>query len=157
VQSLLRFVNFYKRFVYNFSKIIDLLINLIKKKMKFLWNNKCQQTFVTLKKTFISDLTLIHFNLERLIIVETNAFDFISDDILSQYNDENVLRLVVYFSKKHNSIECNYEIYNKELMTIVRFFEEWKSKLKKIAFLINVIFDYKNLKYFTSTKQLNRR
>jgi hypothetical protein len=67
------------------------------------------------------------------------------------------LRLVVYFSKKYNSIECNYEIYDKELMIIVRCFEEWRSKLKKIAFLINVILDHKNLKYFISTKQLSRR
>jgi hypothetical protein len=68
-----------------------------------------------------------------------------------------VLRLVVYFLKKHNAIECNYEIYDKELIIIVRYFEEWRSKLKKIAFFISVIFDYKNLKYFTSTKQLSRR
>jgi hypothetical protein len=143
--------------VYDFSKIVDFLINLIKKNIKFLWDDKCQQTFVILKKTFISNLTLIHFNLERLIIVKTNTFDYVSNDILSQYDDKNVLRLVVYFSKKYNSIECNYEIYDKELMIIVRCFEKWKSKLKRIAFLISVIFDYKNLKYFTSTKQLSRR
>jgi hypothetical protein len=156
VQNFLKFVNFYKRFVYDFSKLVDFSINLIKKNIKFLWNDKYQQTFVILKKTFISDLTLIHFNSERLIIVKTNAFDYIFDDILSQYDDKNVLRLVVYFSKKHNSIECNYEIYDKEFMIIVRCFEEWRSKLKKIAFLISVIFDHKNLKYFILMKQLNR-
>jgi hypothetical protein len=42
VQSFLEFVNFYKRFVYDFSKIVDYLINLIKKNIKFLWNDKCQ-------------------------------------------------------------------------------------------------------------------
>jgi hypothetical protein len=36
VQSFLEFVNFYKRFVYDFSKIVDFLINLIKKNIKFL-------------------------------------------------------------------------------------------------------------------------
>jgi hypothetical protein len=67
---------------------------------------------------------LRHFDLDRSIIVEIDVFDYVSNDILSQYDDEEVLHFVVYFSKKHNSIECNYEIYDKELMTIVRCFEK---------------------------------
>jgi hypothetical protein len=42
-------------------------------------------------------------------------------------------------------------------MTIVRYFEKWRSELKRSAFFINVIFDHKNLKYFVFIKQLSRR
>ncbi len=42
-------------------------------------------------------------------------------------------------------------------MTIVRAFEEWRSKLKDSTNSIKIIIDHKNLKYFILIKQLSRR
>jgi len=42
-------------------------------------------------------------------------------------------------------------------MTIVRAFEEWRLKLKNSIYLIEIIIDYKNLKYFILIKQLSCR
>ena len=55
-------------------------------------------------------------------------------------------------------VKCNYEIYDKELLAIIRVFEEWCSELARIFIenLIHVITD-KNLEYFISTKDLNKR
>ena len=50
VQSFLGFANFYRRFVYGFSKIAGPLTNLTKKEVSFQWTDKCQQAFETLKK-----------------------------------------------------------------------------------------------------------
>ena len=124
VQSFLGFANFYRRFVYGFSKIAGPLTNLTKKEVSFQWTDKCQQAFETLKKAFTSELILMHFDPYRPIIVETDASYYVSGGILSQYDNENVLRPITYSSKKHNPAECNYEIYDKELMAIVRCFEE---------------------------------
>jgi hypothetical protein len=124
VQNFVKFANFYRRFVYEFNNIVDSLTNLIKKKMKFKWTNKCQKVFDILKKTFIFDVILRHFDLDRVVIVKINAFDYVSNEILSQYDDQKMLHFVVYFFKKHNSVESNYEIYDKKLMIIVRCFEE---------------------------------
>jgi hypothetical protein len=157
VQSFLKFANCYRRFMYEFSNIVDLLTNLIKKKIKFKWTNKCQKVFDILKKAFISDVVLRHFDSNRVVIMKIDAFDYMLSRILSQYDDQKMLYFIVYFFKKHNSVECNYEIYDKKLMIIVRCFEEWKSKLKKFAFFISVISNLKNLEYFVSIKQLSRR
>jgi len=64
---------------------------------------------------------------------------------------------VAFYSKKHSPAECNYEIYNKELMAIVRAFEEWRSHLEGSRHAIQVLSDHKNLEYFMSMKLLNRR
>ena len=157
VQSFLGFANFYRRFVFGFSKIASPLTNLTKKGTKFSWTSDCQQTFNTMKKAFTSDLILMHFDPDKKIVVETDASDFVSAGILSQYDEKDILRPVAYFSKKHNPAECNYEIYDKELMAIVRAFEEWRSELEGSAQPIDVISDHKNLEYFTSTKLLSRR
>ena len=137
--------------------IAGLLTNLTRKDVKFLWTDKWQQAFDTMKRTFTSDVFLLHFDPDKPIIVETDATDYISAGILSQYDKNSVLRPIAYFSKKHNPAECNYEIYDKELMAIVRAFEEWRPELEGSAHPINVITDHKNLEYFTSSKQLSRR
>jgi len=90
-------------------------------------------------------------------MIKTNALNYVFEDILTQYDEDKVLYFVVYLLKKHNSIECNYKIYNKELMTIVRTFEEWRLKLKGSTNFIKIITNHKNLKYFMLIKQLSRR
>ena len=51
-----------------------------------------------------------------------------------------------------SSAECNYNIYNKELLPIIHAFKEWRSKLEGAAEQIQVITDYKNLEYFMIIK-----
>ena len=155
IQSFLSFINFYWRFIYSYSKLASLLICLIKKDVPFEWTTECQSAFNALKKAFTSDVILRHYNLNLKIIVETDASDYVSEGILSQYDENSVLHLIAYFFKKHNSAECNYEIYDKELMVIVCTFEEWCSELEDSTYLINVIMNHKNLEYFMFIKQLS--
>lgn len=70
-----------------------------------------------------------------------------------------VLKLVAYFSKKMSSTECNYMIYDKELLAIIRSFETWEPKLMSTPAdkPVKVLTDHKNLKYFMTTKQLTSR
>jgi len=89
-------------------------------------------------------------------VIEIDASNYVFKDILSQYDENEILHSVAYFSKKHNSVECNYEIYNKELMIIVHAFEKWWSELEDSIYSVEMITDHKNLEYFMSTKQLSR-
>ncbi len=57
-------------------------------------------------------------------MIEIDALNYVFKDILFQYNENEILYSVTYFSKKHNSIECNYKIYDKELMIIVCAFKK---------------------------------
>ena len=72
----------------------------------------------------MSDVILRHYNSDLKIVVKTDTSDYVSGGILSQYDKNNVHHPIDYFFKKHNSAECNYEIYNKELMAIVCMFKE---------------------------------
>ena len=155
IQSFLSFTNFYQRFIYGYSKLASPLTCLTKKDVPFEWITECQSAFNALKKAFTSDVILHHYNSDLKIIVETDASDYVSGGILSQYDKNDVLHPIAYFSKKHNSAECNYEIYNKELMAIICTFEEWRPELEGSTYSIDVITDHKNLEYFMFTKQLS--
>ena len=88
-------------------------------------------------------------------IIKANLSDYITKGILSQYNKDGVLHPIIYFLKQLNPAEYNYEIYNKELLAIIKYFKQWQFKLKGTRFLIKVFSNYKNLQYFTTIKQLS--
>ena len=133
------------------------MIKLTKKDVKFAWNAECETAFQQLKHKFVLAPNLMHFDAEKEIIVETDASDYVSASIMSQYDDNGILHPVAYFLKKHLPAEYNYEIYDKELMAIIRCFEEWRPELQSTPHPIRVLSDHKNLEYFMSTKLLSCR
>jgi len=57
-------------------------------------------------------------------VIETNLSDYVTKGILFQYNKEGILYSVAYFLKWLNLAKYNYEIYNKELLAIIRYFKQ---------------------------------
>ena len=57
-------------------------------------------------------------------VVEANSSNYITGGILSQYNKDGVLYPIVYFLKWLNPAKYNYEIYNKELLAIIKYFKQ---------------------------------
>lgn len=100
---------------------------------------------------------LAHFDPDVPITIETDASYHITIGILSQRDQGNLLRPVAFFSKKHSPPKCNYAIYDKELLTIIQAFEELRPALEGALHPIEVLSIHKNLEYFMTTKQLNRR
>ncbi len=155
IQNFLDFTNFYKRFIYDYSRIVTSLTRLIRKDVFFVWFQKCQIAFNILKKVFTFKIILHHYNSDHKIVIEINALNYVFKDILSQYDENEILHSVVYFLKKHNSVECNYKIYNKKFMIIVCNFKKWWSELEDFIYSVEMITNHKNLEYFMSIKQLN--
>lgn len=102
---------------------------------------------------------LAHFNPDLEAWVKSDTSDYVVAAVLSQKHHDGMLRPVAFMSKKMSSAKCNYEIYNKELLAIIQAFEEWRLELAKtpIKDPIHVITDHKNLEYFISIKDLNKR
>ncbi len=155
IQSFLDFTNFYKRFIYDYSRIIISLTHFIRKDVLFVWFQKYQIAFNILKKVFTFKIILCHYNSDHKIVIKINASNYVFKDILFQYNENKILHSVTYFSKKHNSVECNYKIYNKALIIIVCAFKKWWSELENSIYSVEMIMNHKNLEYFMSIKQLS--
>ncbi len=157
VRAFIGFANFYRRFVKGYSSIIAPMNKLTGKNIPFIWSKECDDSFNLLKTAFTTAPILQHFNPDKKCIVETDASDYVSAGILSQYSDNGILHPIAFYSKKHSPAECNYEIYDKELLAIIRCFEEWRAELEATAEPILVLTDHHNLKYFMSKKLFNRR
>ena len=110
-----------------------------------------------LKERFTIAPILAHFNFEKECILEINLLDNVSVGIFSQYGDDGLLYPVAFFFRKHSPQEINHEIYDKELLAIIKFSEEWRPMLERTKLLIKILINHKNLQYFMSTKQLSCR
>ena len=170
IQAFLGFLNFYRRFVEWFSQCVRLLIELTKeeqystrsekKRVKyylFEWTEVCQKAFENLKHAFTMAPMLAHYNAKLKTWVKTDSSNFVTAGMLSQMHN-GVLRPVAFFLKKISLAECNYMIYNKELLVIMKSFETWRPELASVdpEKLVKIYTDHKNLEYFMTTKQLNQ-
>jgi hypothetical protein len=75
--------------------------------------------FKEIKKKFTEEPILKIYQLKLLIRVKTDASDFILGVYIVQRYNNGVWYLVMYYSKKIILLELNYDIYNKELLTII--------------------------------------
>ncbi len=101
-------------------------------------------------------LVLKHFNLIRKVILKTDFLNYVNDEVLFQYNDEDILHSMIFYSKNMILAECNYKIYDKKLLIIIHYLKHWHFKLKCMNILIKIFINHLNLKYFMIIKKLIR-
>ena len=126
VQSFLGFVNFYRCFIQDFSHHAWALFDLTKKDTKWEWGPKEQATFDKLK-TLITTAPILtmpwdsaHFR------VKANSSDFTTGATHSQLIPEDGRwHTVTFLSKSFSLVEWNYEIHDKEMLTIIWALDEW--------------------------------
>ncbi|KAI0993916.1 hypothetical protein K3495_g14268, partial [Podosphaera aphanis] len=157
LQRFLGFANFYRRFIKDFSKICRPLTELLQKDKPYIWGRPQQLAFSSLQSSFKSSPILAYYDYNKKTVLETDASDWASGGVLSQLNEDGLLRPVAYFSSKHTPAECNYEIYDKELLAIVKSLEEWRPELQGTSEPFDIKTDHKNLAYFMTTKALSQR
>jgi len=155
IQEFLSFENFYRRFIKGFSNVAYQLTELMRKGQNWNWTSKCREAFEELKTRFSTAFILSHFQSKHETIVETNASDYAIGAVLSQRTTDSKVYPCAFLARKF--AEMNYDIYDKEMAAIVQAFKEWEPLLKGCRWQITVWTDYKNLKYFRTTKTLTRR
>jgi len=64
---------------------------------------------------------------------------------------------VAFFSKSLDVHERNYEIYDKELLAVIRRLEEYRHHLEGHPYKIEIWSDHQNLLFFRTTQKLTRR
>jgi hypothetical protein len=97
-----------------------------------------------------------HFDPSCPIEIETDTSNFALSRVLSEKH-EGRLYPVAFHSRKFSPAECNYNIYDKEMLAIVETLKMWRHYYHRANHTIEILTAYQNLWYFTSTKTLNQR
>jgi len=100
---------------------------------------------------------LIALDLDKEMRVKADASEYTTGGVLSMKYEDKKWRPVAFISKSLNEIERNYEIYDREILAIVRCLDKWRHLLKETQNKFEIWSNHKNLEYFMSSQKLNRR
>ena len=123
VQKFLGLANYYRRFVKDFATIAKPLHETMRKDRKWRWGEKQQKAFEELKRKFTTEPVLVTSNLNKEMRVEADASDLAIGGVLLMKCEDERWRPVAYISKLLNEAKRNYEIYDKEMLVIIRYLE----------------------------------
>ena len=79
--------------------------------------------FKELKKQFTEEPVLAAPDIDKKMRIEVNASDYATGGVLSMECKNGLWRPVAFLSKSLNKTERNYEIYDKEMLAIIRGLE----------------------------------
>src|SRR5258707_1885037 len=110
VQSFLGFVNFYWKFICNFSDITHSLYALTCKTQQWVWSSVKQEVFDTLKEAVTSAPVLTFPSQSGHFCLKCDASNFATSAVLSQEQADGTHWPVTFMSKGFSNVECNYQM-----------------------------------------------
>src|SRR5258705_1471349 len=157
VRGFLGFTGFYRRFIRNYSAIARPLNDLTKKDTPWSWTSLAQKAFQNLKDRFRDNLILEQPDTNKPFRLECDASKFAMGAVLSQRGLDGLWHMVASMSRSFNPAERNYDIYDRELLAIIKALKEWRHYLEGGLQPIEVLSDHKNLEIFRHAAKLSYR
>ena len=129
----------------------------MKKDQWFDWTPECQRAFDTLKQRFTEEPVLIMPDHTKPFQIETDALKYATGAVLTQLDSNRDRHPISFISKTLSPAKRNYEIYDRELLAIIRALEEWQHYIQGSTHTTIILSDHKNLTYYREAKKLTRR
>ena len=136
VRRFLGMAGFYRDFISNFSEIASPLNNLTKENVVFHWSTECNIAFITLKQALISAPVLAFPDPNQEFLVEVDASKNAVGGVLSQYQGDQSIHPVAYYSTSLTEAQKNWSPYTLEAYAIVMAVRHWDTYLAGSKFTI---------------------
>nr|GEW16326.1 reverse transcriptase domain-containing protein [Tanacetum cinerariifolium] len=154
VWSFLGHVDFYRRFIQDFSKISRPITHLLEKNTPFIFSKDYIKAFQMLKKKLTEAPILIAPNWDMPFEFMCDESDFAIGAVLRQRHKKH-FRPIQYASKTMTNAESNYTTTEKEMLAVVYAFEKFRSYLIMNKSIVHT--DHSALKYLFSKKDAKVR
>ena len=106
IQAFLGFVNFYRKFIQDFSAKVWFLFNLICSEQVWMWSGKEQVAFEDLKTAVTTTLVLMSPQDLEPFRIEANSSDFVTEAVLSQQSmTDGKWHPMAFYSKSLSPVE----------------------------------------------------
>ena len=154
VRAFVGTTSYYRKFIQNFSAIAEPLTSLTRKNAKFIWSEKHEIAFETLKKALM-EAPILHLpSLNEPFQLFTDACDRSIGALLTQEVD-GVYKPVYYLSHHLSDSQQRWPIIEKECYAIVFAIEKFRHFLEGKDF--KIFSDHNPLKYIQSTENKNAK
>jgi hypothetical protein len=131
IRSFMGITGYYQKFIEGFSKIAYPITSLQKKGTKFIWSEKCQESFNKLKQLLTTTPILKLADLDKDFVVCMDACREGLGGVLMQEN-----HVIAYESQKLKKHEENYVTHDWELAAIIHALKMWWHYLVGRKFLL---------------------
>jgi hypothetical protein len=118
LQSLQGLASYYRRYLPHFADLAAPWSELLKKGVKFVWNENAERSFIDLKSRLASKPILTPPNYDLPFFVAVDASQVCIGASLFQYYD-GIEHPVCFFSRKLRSHETRYSTVEKEALALV--------------------------------------
>ena len=125
--------------------------------MIYEWTQERDKCFNNMKRRFTSKPVLTMPDQTKPFFVESDALKYVTGAVLMQKDSNGDLHPCRFISQTFTPAERNYQIYDQELLGIIRALEEWRHYLLGSTHTTTVFTDHNNLLYYWSAQKLNRR
>ena len=120
LQSFLGLMNYFKRFIPQYSTLTHLLRQLLHKDTKWIWSKECQTAFEKLTTALTSSSCNGYFDPNKNTTVYTDAsLVGISAIIVQNTKNKQDHKLISYTSRAHTPTEQRYSQIERECLAIV--------------------------------------
>ena len=157
LRSFLGFCNFYHRFIDHYSDKCQPLNLLLQKARGWIWTVDQHTAFENLKAAYVSKPVLLMPDRTKPYEIKCDASLFTTGAILLQQDTNRDWHPVAYHSKSMSPTERNYQVYDRELMAVIRSLREWRCYIYGSDYTTIVWTDHHNLTYYTHPQKLTRR
>ncbi len=140
-----------------FTHITRPLHQLMKKNQEWHWGREEQEAFDKLKALVTTEPVLAHAKLDDQFELEVDASGYAVGAVLLQRKEDSKKHPLGYYSATLNKAQCNYDIYNLELLAIVMALRNWQPLLAGSPHKIIIYSDHLNLQYWRSPQKISRR
>ena len=120
VRSFMEITGYYRKFIEGFSKIANPITSLQKKGKKFVWDQKCKDSFNKLKGLLTTAPILKIAYPDKEFIICIDACNEGLGGVLTQEG-----HVIAYESRKLKTHENNYTTYDLELDSIIHPFKKF--------------------------------
>src|SRR6266481_7921010 len=125
--------------------------------MEWKWTATEDKAFNTLKNLVTSEPVLTHPDLKAQFKLEVDASGFTVGTVLLQRKTDGKQHPIGYYLATLIEVEHNYDIYDLELLAIVKALRHWRPLLAGSPHKIKVFSDHMNLQYWRSPQKISRR
>jgi hypothetical protein len=163
VRAFLGFTGFYRYFIPNYSMVAHPLIDLTRKAVPFHWDSPQMKAFETLKTRMCQRPILRQPNYSLPFFLATDASAYGVGAVLLQEGETNprtnkpIQHPIAYYSATFSPAERNYDIYERELLAVIKALEHWRPHVAATEIPVTILTDHANLTFWKNPKKVNRR
>ena len=125
VRSFLGLLNYYRRFISDFTTKALPLLNLTRKDVPFAWDEKCGSSFACLKNALMTAPVLKMPDYSQPFYIWPDASQLAMGGVLTQKEDDHH-RPIAFLSSKFSAAEQNYSTTERELLAILICLRRWR-------------------------------